>query len=135
MKLKAYAKKHGIRFVVLYGSHAKGTARKQSDYDVAVLFNRPEKFHEQYRELLSVISAAQNVPMERLDLANLGTDNILFRYEITRGGKLLYGDAADFAQYQGFAFREYMDASSLFALEQNLVERRQEHFRRTLAAV
>ena len=132
MSLNDFSEKEGVRFVVLFGSHAKGTEHDTSDYDVAVLFRTPEKFAKKYTELLFSLSEHLGLPAERIDLTNLGADNILLRYEITRDGRLLYGERADFVQYQGFAFREFVDAKNLFELERTLIDRRQEHFKYVL---
>ncbi len=121
--------------MVLFGSQAVGRAKKNSDYDVGVLFFEPSDFRKHYLDLLPIISDTIRVPEERIDLANLGSDNILLRYQITRKGKLLSGDPADFAQYRGFAFREYLDATPLFAVEQTLIDRRQQYLKQALSPV
>ena len=107
MTLEEFTKTHGVRFVILFGSQTEGAANEKSDYDVALLFRNPEKFSEKYTETLFAVSEHLGVPPEQVDLANLGADNILLRYEITRGGRLLFGDPDDYLQYQNFAYRDY----------------------------
>src|SRR3989338_7977405 len=133
MTLEEFAQRNGVRFAVLFGSQADGAAGEKSDYDVALLFRDPETHGEKYGDALSAISKHLDVPPERVDIANLGTDNILLRYEVTRGGKLLFGDPGDYLQYQNFAYRDYLDARPLFDLERLLIDRRQDHFRNLLA--
>ena len=128
IKLADLAKKHGIKHVVLYGSHALGNAKSDSDIDVAVYLepDRLENFYfNGYLDLLPDFAKATGVKVEKIDLVLLNTANILLRYEITSKGELLFGDPDQFTQYQAFAFRDYLDAKSLFELESYLISKRQ----------
>lgn len=66
-----------------------------------------------------------NAKEDKIDLTDLDKVNILLRYDVTSGGKLLYGDENNYAQYRAFAFREYIDAKPLFRLEDYLINKRQ----------
>lgn len=128
IKLEELAQAQGIKQIVLYGSQATGEASAESDFDVAV-FLEPAKvptFHfEGYLNLLVPLAQALGAADGKIDLVLLNTANILLRYEITSKGKLLFGDLDFFAQYQAFAFRDYIDAKPLFELENYLVVKRQ----------
>jgi predicted nucleotidyltransferase len=119
---------HGIRFIVVFGSYAQGQAEEESDVDVAVFLTPPRSLFRDYRgyaRLLEELGELLGVDPARIDLADLGRANILFRYEITSKGRLLFGDEEAYAQYQAFAFRDYLDAGTLFRLEDYIIRKRQ----------
>lgn len=126
-KLKEFAKKAGIKFIVLFGSQVKEVVRKDSDFDIAVLI-APEKNIknlDNYNAVLFGLSEILNIPDYKIDMTNLNSANILLRYEITFGGNLLYGNADEYEEYKTFAFRDYIDAQPLFKLEDLLIHKRQ----------
>lgn len=126
-KLGQFAKEAGIKFIVLFGSQTKGLVQKDSDFDIAVL-TAPEKNIKEldnYNNVLFGLSKILNIPDYKMDLTNLNSANILLRYEIASGGKLLYGNAEEYEEYKAFAFRDYIDAKSLFELENLLIYKRQ----------
>lgn len=127
-KLEKYAKEKGIKFVVLFGSQANGSPKKESDFDAAVFLKNEKDFFgdfDLYSDLLDNLSKILDINMDKLDLTDLAKANILLRYEITSKGKLLFGDEDDYAQYRTFAFRDYIDAKPLFDLEDLLIRKRQ----------
>ena len=131
--LNDYAKRCGLSLVVLFGSRALvELATEKSDYDVAVLFDRSHSFPQTLSEnidLQETIARALNIPLEKLDLTNFGTNNIFLRYEIARAGRLLYGDPMVYEEYKSFAKRDHQDARPLFNLERVLARRRLEFLR------
>ena len=70
-----------VAVAYLFGSRARGTARPDSDYDVAVLFSAPPD-HRRTLEL-----AADLGP--RVDLVDLGEAPIPLAYRVVRDGILL----------------------------------------------
>ena len=134
-ELEKYAEKSGIKFVVLYGSRAIGTSQKKSDFDVAVFLPGGRSIFDNmtvYSDLLESLRKVFNVGEDKIDLTDLRKANILLRYEITSRGELLYGDEDEYAQYQAFAFRDYIDAEPLFKLENSLIKKRQELIKQSL---
>src|SRR3990167_1412903 len=136
-QLKKFAKENGIKYIVLFGSRAKNgraAIRMDSDFDIAVL-TMPEKNiknFDDYNTVLFGLAKILGIPDHQIDLTNLNEANILLRYEITSKGKLLYGDADEYENYKGFAFRDYIDAKPLFELESLLVQKRQTLIKRAL---
>lgn len=127
-QLNKLAKCIDARFIVLFGSRADKTFEEKSDFDVAIFLSGKSIFEniKIYSSLLERLSRIFKIEENKIDLTDLNGANILLRYEITSNGVLLYGDKDDYAQYQAFAFREYIDAKSLFALEDVLIRRRQQ---------
>ena len=61
--------------------------------------------------------------MKKIDLTDLNNANILLRYEITRNGIILFGDPQDYEELRAFSFRDYIDAKSLFELEDIIIKK------------
>ena len=136
-QLKKFAQDNGIKCIVLFGSRAMNgrvAIRMDSDFDIAVL-TMPEKNiknFDDYGSVLSGLAKILGIPDHQIDLTNLNEANILLRYEITSKGKLLYGDADEYENYKGFAFRDYIDAKPLFDLENSLIHKRQAMIHRAI---
>lgn len=114
---------HNLRFVILHGSYAKGAPRTGSDLDVAVLGNQPLSFEEMLKirqELAGVLGDSRE---RELDVATLHGSDPLFRFEVTRHGARLYGDAADYENFKAYAYRSYMDSYDLRQLELKLLQK------------
>jgi len=133
-KLRAFARKHGARFVILYGSYAAGRPNGESDVDVAAFFKQgqiPDNFSV-YSKVVGELGEMFRAGTGTVDFVILNTANILLRYEITAKGKLLYGPKDEYEQYKAFAFREYVDAKSLFELESFMIKKRQRLIRKSV---
>ncbi len=130
-QLAEIAKEFNLKFVILHGSYATGLARKDSDVDIAVLgraeisFDQSLKLSEALNDILHITGFLD------LDFKTLDKTDPLFRYEVIRDGKLLYGDPADYEEYKAIATRAYEDARPLFELEQHLARKFQKHLNET----
>lgn len=126
-KLVSIAEKYGLKFVILHGSYATARSRPDSDIDIAVLGKRPLSFAEQLRLYGELATVFGDQPSQELDCKTLHGVDPLFRYEVTRDGRLLYGDAADYEEFKAGAYLAYEDAKPLFDLERTLMHKYQEH--------
>lgn len=118
-RLAAVAPDFGIRLAVLFGSRARGQARPDSDWDIAVAGCPPSRFWELNERLQDVLSDG-TVP----DLVRLEDADALLRQEIMHDAVLLYGDPDLFCEYRAFAFRDFVDSADLFALEHALLRKK-----------
>lgn len=130
-KLKEIAVQNKIKFIILFGSYANKNYQEDSDIDIAVYFeDKNYDFSSDnfgiYSHLLESLEGVLASGFRRIDLIDLRKSNILLRYEIISKGELLFGDVNDYEDYKAFAFRDYIDAKSLFKLEDLMVERRKE---------
>jgi len=135
-KLNKYAEKADIKFAVLFGSQAGGKLADESDFDIAVsLKDRKSIFDDlgKYSEMLENFAKIFSVSEDKIDLTDLNNANILLRYEITRNGILLFGDSQDYEEFKAFSFRDYMDAKSLFELEDKIIKKRLSFIKESLA--
>ena len=122
-ELEKIGRSHDLCFIILHGSQATGTAGAGSDVDVAVLGSRPLPFDEYlalFGELAEVFGEGSG---RELDLKTLHGVDPLFRYQVTRGGILLYGDPTAYEEFKAFAFRDYMDSADLRELEKLLLQK------------
>ena len=131
LKIKKLAEKHKIKFIVFFGSRAKGVPREDSDFDIAVYM---DEFHEmgKYSDVLAGLANIFGVFEDKIDLTDLKNANPLLRYEITREGKLLYGDELGYLHFKAFAFRDYIASKSLLDLEYFLARKKQKLFAKSL---
>jgi len=89
-RLVDIAKKHGIRYLALFGSHARGEARVDSDVDLYARFGR----HISLFEMLAVQHEMEDALGLDVDLI---TEEVVEPYSFVRDGMaqdlvVLYGD-------------------------------------------
>jgi len=109
--LDAVAPLSGIETLVLFGSHATGRARPDSDLDVAVL---PKVEVESRRKLqLDVIGALMDLAAEgRVDVVLVDEAPVVFRQRIMEHGRVLFGaDSRAWQQLRFETMREYADTA------------------------
>ncbi|MBI4050404.1 MAG: nucleotidyltransferase domain-containing protein [Candidatus Doudnabacteria bacterium] len=126
-RLAQVANKFGLKFVILHGSFAIGSTHKESDLDIAVLGKNDIGFDELLKlhgELSDVFKLTQGAD---LDLKTLHKIDPLFRYEVTRTGRLLYGSPVNYEEYKAYTLRAMEDARPLLELERQLAYRFQDH--------
>src|SRR3989304_7892678 len=137
-KLAEFASQNSIRFIVLFGSQTQTISREGADFDIAVSVQGGKSFmsdFEFYSQILDGISTILEIPYEKIDLSDLDNANILLRYEITLGGKLLYGNELDYLELKSSAFRDYIDAVKLRDLESLMIGKRQKMISDALAEI
>lgn len=110
--LRELAARHALGLIVLFGSSARGAARPGSDADIGVL--RADGRRLRYRELAAVFSelaAAVEPRIGRpLDLADLATDDAIFRREVARDGQVLFEDVdGRWVEFVTHALIDYAD--------------------------
>ena len=126
-KLARMARKHGLSFVILHGSYATGRAKPDSDLDIAVVAKKePEhkKILALYDDFGKIFGNNRN---RELDLKALNHTDPLFRYEVVRDGKLLFGNETEYEVFKASVRLAYDDAQPLRDLERKLIEKFQRH--------
>lgn len=127
-RVAVVAQQLGLRLAVLYGSYAKRKPEPgpESDLDIAVLGCPSDKYWECYEALSDVCGDVT------LDLVRLEDADALFRYEVMSGSELLHGDPDLYYEQRAYAFRDFVDSSDLFALENLLFRKKMESMRERL---
>jgi uncharacterized protein len=82
-----------IKKVILFGSYAKGTARENSDIDVAVVFERIDGDYLDVITRLTKIRRDIEHRIEPIALEELN-DKSGFLKEITKSGEIIYASAS-----------------------------------------
>lgn len=81
---------HELAAVILFGSHATGRARANSDIDVAVLSRDYVAPGDQLRLLQRIVTTlAQHVAADRLHVTILNDRAPVLAYEVLRDGKVV----------------------------------------------
>lgn len=95
-----------ILAVYLFGSHADGTARPDSDLDLGILPRSPAL----HQRLLDILADLTRAGFDRVDIVFLDQADLTTRYEIVRRNTPLYA-APDFdhGAYFSRTLREYWD--------------------------
>lgn len=78
---------HGVAVAYLFGSRAEGTARPQSDHDVAVLFTRAEPAFDATERLAADLAAPLGT---RVDVVDLARADLELRGRVAESGRLLF---------------------------------------------
>ena len=82
-------RKHGVVLAYLFGSRAKGLEREDSDYDIAVLFNRNVTIIDEIKLALDIADKLK-LPVEMIDITALNKADLLFKARILREGIPIY---------------------------------------------
>lgn len=116
-KLQDVVQKYGLNFMVLFGSQANDKARDDSDLDIAV--KGRADFGELFNDLSRVFDGYN------VDLRFLQSTEPVFLYDVFMRGEFLAGNEIGFLNYKSFAYKNYIDSESLFALQDRMIARRQ----------
>jgi len=121
-KLNSVLKKHRLKFIILHGSYAKGTAHKESDVDIALFAGRlvdAPKIFDIYGEIDEVL---RGLNLGELDIKFIDRADPLFRYLVVRSSILLAGNESDYNEFKAYAFRDYLDSADLRMLERKMID-------------
>jgi len=127
--LDKIVRRHGIIFLILFGSEISGKKHKESDLDIAVLLSKtpaPEDFFSLFNSLSDIFSG-------KLHLVVLNETDILFRHNIVVSGKLLYGDPLKFSRYRLLTHKMYLtDMPKITRFYDKILENNQERLGRSI---
>jgi len=108
------AKKHGLEFVVLFGSQATGRVHAKSDIDIAVM---SKKAFDIYKVMSDFDPVFKRDDVETVDLS-MASPTLM--YVVVRDGKLLYEErAGDFFRWKLYAIKIWMETGWLRELQRH----------------
>jgi predicted nucleotidyltransferase len=110
----------GLKVAILFGSQASGTARADSDVDLAILLDRPMS-PEQKRAIIEAVAAKLGRPVDVVDLHG-GPEPVLG--EALRGERLLGDDGA----YAGLITRHVLNVADFLPLRQRILDERRQRW-------
>lgn len=111
-----------VKFAVLHGSRAAGTAGKNSDWDVAVMAEKKLDVKD-IGGLKRQFAKKLDVPSEKVDIADLNSDSPLLRYQVAQKGRLIQGESRDFRRFQILAWKDYLNNEEIFNLRSRFLDK------------
>lgn len=123
-QLQPIAQKYGLRFIVLFGSTARGRTHEESDIDIGVFTERPITFNKRLKLWLELSQLFR----AEIDLAVLNHAEPVFGSLVSRDGKLLYeGKKYAWENWRSYKTRQYWDTKKFRDdLERYIARRAQE---------
>ncbi len=95
-----------ISAVYLFGSRALGSARPESDLDLAIVSSSPGA----HAHRLDLLAELAKEGLDNVDLVFLDTSDIVLRFEAVRPNRLIYArEAFDHGGYYSKIVRQYFD--------------------------
>ncbi len=107
-KLAPLLKEENLQLVLLFGSAASGKMHKQSDIDLAFLFDGPVDILTLTNKVIRLLHN------DTIDVIDLRRASPLLKFAVVRGGVLIYErEAGMFSKFYSLAFRMYIDTKKL----------------------
>lgn len=94
-----------VRAVYVFGSQAEGTARPDSDVDLAVLFGEPASLADRVRLEYRLAEALER----EVDLVDLGSCDAFLALEVIRGERLHCADGLACDEFELYVLRRAAD--------------------------
>lgn len=110
-----------LKLALLFGSHARGAAREDSDVDLAVSAGRPLSAAE-VMALIGDLGAATGCAVDLIDLAVVGEPLL---GQILNHGVRLLGDSSEQASW---LTRHLIEAEDFMPLQQRILDARRRHW-------
>ncbi len=101
-------KDEGLKLVLLFGSAVLGKVHKQSDIDLAFLFDKPVDILSLTNRVIRLLHA------DNIDVVDLRRASPLLKFSVVKNGRLLYErQPGMFNEFYSLAFRMYVDSKKL----------------------
>lgn len=119
-KLHALSSQYALNFIALFGSNAQECSRKESDIDIAV--STKEKLDYTHEFLLQK-ELSKLLRESDIDLVQVSQASPLLMFNIAFKSQMLHEETKhSFAYFQMYAFKRYVEAKPLYALQKTLLE-------------
>jgi len=116
-KIAEVFKKHGVMLAYLFGSRAKGMERLESDYDIAVLFDKPKVTVIDEIELALDVAQALKVPPDMVDIVALNNADITLKARILKEGLPIYVSNKELkARWERQTILQILHTTDLYAI-------------------
>ncbi len=98
----------GLQLVILFGSLVSGKTHRQSDIDLAFLFDKPADTVTLAAKVIRLLNTDQ------VEVVDLRRANPLLQFRVAKEGKRLYErEPGLFPSFSSLAFRRYVDTKKL----------------------
>lgn len=107
-KLSPIFKEKGLRLIILFGSAVSGKINKNSDIDIAFLFDDPVDILKLTNTVIRLLHT------DNVDVVDLRRASPLLKFSAIKKGKPLYErEPGIFNEFSSLAFRRYIDTKKL----------------------
>ncbi len=107
-KLNTVFNEEGLQLVIVFGSAVTGNVHKQSDIDIAFLFEKPVDMVALTNRVITLLHT------DNVDVIDLKRASPLLKFSIVKNGQLIYEkEAGLFNAFYSLAFRMYVDTQKL----------------------
>lgn len=111
---KKIFKKFNIKLAYLFGSQAKGNAARESDFDIAVLFQEKPADPLALKETTFLSLELNKFFPTKLDIVSLNNAPLLLKYEVVAHGQLIYCEnEVERINFEVLIIKEYIDEEPL----------------------
>ncbi len=107
-KLAPLFEEVGLQLVLIFGSAVSGALHRESDIDLAFLFDRPIDILGLTNRVIRLLHS------DRVDVVDLRRAGALLTFSVAKTGKVLYeGSGGAYYQFCSLAFRKYLDSKKM----------------------
>lgn len=125
--LKVLGQEGNVELAFLFGSEGRGSARKESDVDIAILLKRLPMPEKRLALRLGFSEKLNKIFGKEVDVVILNTAGSILKYQVTRHGKVLFERRKGLAKkFRINALKEYFDFLPTFNFHYERL-RRQAH--------
>jgi predicted nucleotidyltransferase len=110
------------RLIISFGSQVSGRANALSDFDFAVLEEKPLSLSKM-TQISHYLAKKLKINEEKMDLVDLSTASPLLLYEVAQKGKLVEGNDFDFIRFKVRAWKIYLDTAKFRRLGEKAVKK------------
>ncbi len=119
--MKKRAKKEKNRLIIAFGSQATGHANAASDFDFAVLEEKPLTLAKKFK-LIDYLAKKLKINEDKIDVVDLNTASPLLLHEVAQKGKLVEGSDFDFIRFKVRAWKTYLDTAKFRRLREQSIK-------------
>lgn len=106
--IEKIARECNFDFIVLFGSFARNSQKKNSDIDIAVKSDSKMSI-EEYAKVQEAFAEIFGVQGEKIDIVEIGHISPLLAHQVATRGKFLAGSLVKFGQFRLYALKNYFD--------------------------
>lgn len=107
---KQIFQKFNVKLAYLFGSQAKGNPAPESDFDIAVLFEKKNGNQDFFDKTVYLKEDLRDYFPNEVDIVALNEANSLLKYEVISNGRLLYAEEEKFRlDFEVLSLNEYID--------------------------